>query len=166
MKNISAKLLFRWRIFFPSFFLDGKYILQSSFQIENIFPKLLFRWRIVFPGLFLHEEYFPQASFDMKNVSGFRGLTSPLPGLHLLWARWSQLIKENNNRNKTNVNCAHLRLTKECQIFEYDIWWYWWYLVVLGQYRAVRVDIWCYRVSMKRDWLIHDNTGSVEGDTG
>ena len=31
-----------------------------------------------------------------------------------------------------------------------------WYLVVLGQYRAVRVDI---RVSMKRNWLINDNTG-------
>ena len=34
-----------------------------------------------------------------------------------------------------------------------------WYLVVLGQYRAVRVDILCYWVSMKRNWLIHDNTG-------
>ena len=33
------------------------------------------------------------------------------------------------------------------------------YLVVLGQYRAVRVDIWCYLISMKRNWLIHDNTG-------
>ena len=34
-----------------------------------------------------------------------------------------------------------------------------WYLVVLGQYRAVQVDIWCWWVSMKRNWLIHDNTG-------
>ena len=41
-----------------------------------------------------------------------------------------------------------------------------WYLVVLGQYRAVRVELSCYWVSMKRNWLIHDNTGSVEGSTG
>ena len=41
-----------------------------------------------------------------------------------------------------------------------------WYLVVLGQYRAVRVEISCYWVSMKRNWLIHDSTGSVEGSTG
>ena len=41
-----------------------------------------------------------------------------------------------------------------------------WYLLVLGQYRAVRVEISCYCVSMKRNWLIHDNTGSVEGGTG
>ena len=34
-----------------------------------------------------------------------------------------------------------------------------WYLLVLGQYRAVQVDICCYWVSMKRNWLIHDNTG-------
>ena len=34
-----------------------------------------------------------------------------------------------------------------------------WYLVVLGQNRAVRVDIRCYWVGMKRYWLIHDNTG-------
>ena len=34
-----------------------------------------------------------------------------------------------------------------------------WYLVVLGQYRAVRFEISCYWVSMKRNWLIHDNTG-------
>ena len=40
------------------------------------------------------------------------------------------------------------------------------YLVVLGQYRAVWVEISCYWVSMKRNWLIHDNTGSVEGGTG
>ena len=51
-----------------------------------------------------------------------------------------------------------------------------WYLVVLGQYRAVRFEISCYWVSMKRNWLIHDNTGrywlvfgedgSVWGGTG
>ena len=35
--------------------------------------------------------------------------------------------------------------------------------MVLGQYGVVRVDTWWYWVSMKRDWLIHDNTGSVEG---
>ena len=34
-----------------------------------------------------------------------------------------------------------------------------WYLLLLGQYRVVRVDILCYWVSMKRNWLIHDNTG-------
>ena len=34
-----------------------------------------------------------------------------------------------------------------------------WYLVVLGQSRAVRVDIRCYWVGMKRYWLIHDYTG-------
>ena len=44
-----------------------------------------------------------------------------------------------------------------------DTGWYW---VVLGQYRAVRVNIWCYWVEMKRNWLIRDNTGSVEGGTG
>ena len=33
-----------------------------------------------------------------------------------------------------------------------------WYLVVLGQNRAVRVDIRCYWVIMKRNWLIRDNT--------
>ena len=51
-----------------------------------------------------------------------------------------------------------------------------WYLLLLGQYRAVRVDILCHWVSMKRNWLIHDNTGlywlvfggdgSVWGGTG
>ena len=41
-----------------------------------------------------------------------------------------------------------------------------WYLVVLGQYRAVLVGTWWYWVSMERYWLIHDGTGSVEGGTG
>ena len=41
-----------------------------------------------------------------------------------------------------------------------------WYLVVMGQYRAVRVDSWFDWVTMKRNWLMHDNTGSVEGGTG
>ena len=41
-----------------------------------------------------------------------------------------------------------------------------WYLVVLGQNRAVWVDIRCYWVSMKRNWLIHDNIGLVKGGTG
>ena len=38
-----------------------------------------------------------------------------------------------------------------------------WYLVVLGQYRAIRVEISCYCVSMMRNWLIHDNAGSAGG---
>ena len=42
----------------------------------------------------------------------------------------------------------------------------WWYWVALGQYRAERFNIWCYWVSMKWNWLIRDNTGSVEGGTG
>ena len=51
-----------------------------------------------------------------------------------------------------------------------------WYLVVVGQFRAVRVDVCCYWVSMKRNWLEHDNPGrywlvfggdgSVWGGTG
>ena len=35
-----------------------------------------------------------------------------------------------------------------------------WYLVVLGQYRAVRVDIRCYWVIMKRNWLIPGVSGN------
>ena len=41
-----------------------------------------------------------------------------------------------------------------------------WHFVVLGQYRAVLVEISCHWVSMKQNWLTHDNTGSVEGGTG
>ena len=40
------------------------------------------------------------------------------------------------------------------------------YLVALGQYRAVRVEISYYWVGMKQNWLIHDIAGSVEGGTG
>ena len=43
---------------------------------------------------------------------------------------------------------------------------YCWYLVLLGQNRAVLVGTWWYWVSMERYWLIHDGTGSVEGGTG
>ena len=38
--------------------------------------------------------------------------------------------------------------------------------MVLGQYGAVWVDIWCYWVSKKRNWLIYDNIGSVKGGAG
>ena len=31
--------------------------------------------------------------------------------------------------------------------------------MALGQYGEVRVEMSCYWVSMKRNWLIHDNTG-------
>ena len=41
----------------------------------------------------------------------------------------------------------------------------WWYWVSIGQYRLIYIDI-CYRVSTKRNWLIYDNTGSVEGGAG
>jgi len=41
-----------------------------------------------------------------------------------------------------------------------------WYLVVLGQYRAIQVEISCYCVSMMQNWLIHDNTGSAVGGAG
>ena len=40
------------------------------------------------------------------------------------------------------------------------------YLVVLGQYGAVMGGFWRDWVSMKRNWLIHDNIGAVEGDSG
>ena len=38
-------------------------------------------------------------------------------------------------------------------------------MMALGQFRAVMVDTWWYRVSMEWYWLIHDGTGSVEGGT-
>ena len=41
----------------------------------------------------------------------------------------------------------------------------WWCWVSIGQYRLI-YDVDGYWVSMKRNWLIHDNTGSVEGGTG
>ena len=41
-----------------------------------------------------------------------------------------------------------------------------WYLVVLGQQKAVLVDTWWYWVSMEWYWLIYDGTGSVKGGSG
>ena len=41
-----------------------------------------------------------------------------------------------------------------------------WYLMELGQKKAVLVGTWWYWVNMERDWLIHDGTWSVEGSTG
>ena len=41
-----------------------------------------------------------------------------------------------------------------------------WYLMVLGQWKAVLVGTWWYWVSMERYWLVLDGTGSVEGGTG
>ena len=38
--------------------------------------------------------------------------------------------------------------------------------MVLGQYGAVLVRTWWYLVSMKRNWFIHDGTGSEEGGCG
>ena len=38
--------------------------------------------------------------------------------------------------------------------------------MVLGHYRAVRVELSCYWVSMKRNWLINDIIGSIKGGTG
>ena len=40
-----------------------------------------------------------------------------------------------------------------------------WYLVVLGQYKAVMVGIWLYLVSRGRRWLFLGITGSVSGGT-
>ena len=40
-----------------------------------------------------------------------------------------------------------------------------WYLVVLGQYRAVLVDISWHWVTLGRYWLELGGTGSVEGGT-
>ena len=66
------------------------------------------------------------------------------------------------SETRLTYNCAHLRSTKESLTFEYEIWWYWvsrrrywlvlggigslWsgtgiYLMVLGQFRVVLVDI-------------------------
>ena len=59
-------------------------------------------------------------------------------------------------------------------------WWCWvsksgtgslgggfgWYLVVLGQFRAVVVDTWWYWISMGQYLLILGGTRSVEGRTG
>ena len=38
--------------------------------------------------------------------------------------------------------------------------------MVLGKYWAVLVDTWWHLVSLERNWLICDDTGSVEGSTG
>ena len=38
-------------------------------------------------------------------------------------------------------------------------------MMVLGQYGADLVRTWWYWVSMERNWLIHDGTGSVCGST-
>ena len=40
------------------------------------------------------------------------------------------------------------------------------YMMVLGQYRSVLIDTWWYSVNMEQCWLIYDSTGSVEGSTG
>ena len=36
-----------------------------------------------------------------------------------------------------------------------------WYLMVLGQWKAVLVGTWWYWVNMERDWLKHYGTGSL-----
>ena len=41
-----------------------------------------------------------------------------------------------------------------------------WYLVILGQYRVVLVDICWYWVSTGRYWLVLGGIGSVERGTG
>ena len=84
---------------------------------------------------------------------------------------------------RLTYNSAHLRSTKESLTY---IWTYHgiggtgpveggtdWFLVVLGQYGVVlgqygvvMVRTWWYWVSIKRNWLIHDGTWSIKGDTG
>ena len=41
-----------------------------------------------------------------------------------------------------------------------------WFLVILGQYRALLVGTWWYWVSRRRCWLILGGAGSVWGNTG
>ena len=41
-----------------------------------------------------------------------------------------------------------------------------WYLIVLGQWKAVLVVSWWYWVSEKWYWLIYDGALSVQGGTG
>ena len=41
-----------------------------------------------------------------------------------------------------------------------------WYLMVLGQWKAVLVVSWWYWVSEKWYWLIYDGAVSVQGGTG
>ena len=57
----------------------------------------------------------------------------------------------NVSKTRLTYNCAHLRWTKESLTFEYDgtgsvEGGTGWYLVELGQYRVVLVDIWWYWV--------------------
>ena len=54
---------------------------------------------------------------------------------------------------RLTYNCAHIRSTKAS-------------LVVLGQWKAVLVGTWWNWVTMERNWLIHDGTGSLECSTG
>ena len=57
--------------------------------------------------------------------------------------------KKKRRETRLTYNCAHLRSTKESLTFEYDIYdgtgsvegGTGWYLVVLGQYRALQIDI-------------------------
>ena len=80
---------------------------------------------------------------------------------------------------------------KICQLILFQIlastWWYWvsrghcllvlggtepvldgtdWFLVVLGEYRAVLTGTWLYLVSRRRHWLLLGDTGSEQGGTG
>ena len=41
-----------------------------------------------------------------------------------------------------------------------------WFLVILDQYEAVRVDTWWYWVRIEWYWLVLSGTWSVEGRTG
>ena len=41
-----------------------------------------------------------------------------------------------------------------------------WYLIVLGQYKAVLVVTWWYWVSVEWYWLIYDGAVSVQGGYG
>ena len=43
---------------------------------------------------------------------------------------------------------------------------FWWYMMVLVQYRSVLVGTWWHSFSIERYWLTHDGTGLVEGGTG
>ena len=85
-------------------------------------------------------------------------------------------------KTRLTYKCAQLRSTRESLTFEYDIWWYWvsmgrywfvlggtgsvwsgagWYMMVLGQKKAVLVSTWWYWVSMGRYWLVLGGTVSA-----
>ena len=51
---------------------------------------------------------------------------------------------------RLTYNCAHIRSTNES-------------LVVLGQWKAVLVGTWLYRVDRRWHWLVLCDTGSVWG---